>query len=97
MITHRQITTNNNDNFYSNSQYSANYFIGNSKWTFFQEGGVEQHIDISQQAVANKVEYSNSLSETLGLYYIAKAVKKVVALMKKLLIYWQVILWNIVV
>ncbi|MBP1527360.1 MAG: hypothetical protein H9Q65_05065 [Spiroplasma ixodetis] len=78
MITNCQVTINNNDNFYSNSQYSTNYFTGfnSNKWIFFQEGGIENHIDISQQAGGHKVEHSDNLSETLGLYYIAKAVRQ---------------------
>ncbi|WP_342273967.1 hypothetical protein [Spiroplasma endosymbiont of Phycita roborella] len=59
---------------YSKSKYSTSYFSGdNQDWKLIQQGGIEKHIDISQQAGADKVEHSDNLSETLGLYYIAKA------------------------
>ncbi|WP_425382697.1 hypothetical protein [Spiroplasma endosymbiont of Melieria omissa] len=76
MITHKKITTvKDKYNPYSKSEYSHTYFSGdNTDWQYIQFGGVEKHIDISQQAGADKVEHSNSLSEALGLYYIAKAV-----------------------
>ncbi|MBP1526488.1 hypothetical protein [Spiroplasma endosymbiont of Dactylopius coccus] len=76
MISHKKITTvKANYNSYSNSQYSSTDFSGdNTDWQYLQFGGIEKHIDISQQVGADKVEYSNSLSETSGLYYIAKAV-----------------------
>ncbi|WP_425381525.1 hypothetical protein [Spiroplasma endosymbiont of Polydrusus pterygomalis] len=75
MISNKKVTTIKNEyNLYSKSEYSNLYFSGdNHNWQYIQQGGVETHIDISQQAGANKVEYSNSLSESLGLYYIAKA------------------------
>lgn len=44
-------------------------------WKYIQQSEVEPHIDISQQPNANNVEHNNSLSEVLGLYYIAKAVR----------------------
>ncbi|WP_339039471.1 hypothetical protein [Spiroplasma endosymbiont of Andrena trimmerana] len=77
MITHKKITTvKDKYNPYSKSEYSNKYFSGdNTDWQYIQFGGVEKHIDISQQAGADKVEHSSSLSETLGLYYIAKAAK----------------------
>ncbi|WP_342217688.1 hypothetical protein [Spiroplasma endosymbiont of Amphimallon solstitiale] len=78
MISHKKITTvKANYNSYSNSQYSSTDFSGdNTDWQYLQFGGVNKHIDISQQVGADKVEHSNSLSETSGLYYIAKAVIK---------------------
>ncbi|WP_338962788.1 hypothetical protein [Spiroplasma endosymbiont of Lasioglossum villosulum] len=77
MITHKKITTvKDKYNLYSKSEYSHTYFSGdNTDWQYIQFGGVEKHIDISQQAGADKVEHSNSLSEALSLYYIAKAAK----------------------
>ncbi|WP_425382695.1 hypothetical protein [Spiroplasma endosymbiont of Melieria omissa] len=76
MITHKKITTvKDKYNPYSKSEYSHTYFSGdNTDWQYIQFGGVEKHIDISQQAGAAKVEHSNNLNETLGLYYIVKAV-----------------------
>lgn len=75
MISNRKITIiKNEDNKYSKSEYSTSYFTNND-WQYLQQGGVEKHIDISQQIGANKVEHNNNLSESLGLYYIAKAVK----------------------
>ncbi|WP_342274657.1 hypothetical protein [Spiroplasma endosymbiont of Phycita roborella] len=78
MITHKKITTvKDKYNLYSKSEYSHTYFSGdNTDWQYIQFGGVEKHIDISQQVGADKVEHSNSLSETLGLYYIAKAARE---------------------
>ncbi|WP_425377357.1 hypothetical protein [Spiroplasma endosymbiont of Aleiodes alternator] len=75
MISHKKIDSINNIyNPYSKSEYSNKYFSGdNTDWQYIQFGGVEKHIDISQQVAADKVEHSSSLSETLGLYYIAKA------------------------
>lgn len=75
MISHKQVTSFKDDyDDYSNSIYSDNYFSGdNSSWKYLQMGGVEKNIDISKQQSANKVEYNDSLSETLGLYYIAQA------------------------
>ncbi|WP_339046020.1 hypothetical protein [Spiroplasma endosymbiont of Colias croceus] len=59
---------------YSKSEYSTSYFSGdNQDWKLIQQGGIEKHIDISQQTGGHKVEHSDNLSETLGLYYIAKA------------------------
>ena len=78
MESNKNITSiKNNDNFYSRSQYDDSYFTGsNSNWQYFQLCGLEKHINISSKQGANKVENSNNLSETLGLYYIAKAVKE---------------------
>ncbi|WP_308150222.1 hypothetical protein [Spiroplasma sp. AdecLV25b] len=75
MTAHKKVTTvKDSYNPYSKSVYSASFFSGdNSSWKYLQMGGVENRIDISSQQSANKVEHSNSLSETLGLYYIAKA------------------------
>ncbi|WJG70263.1 hypothetical protein [Spiroplasma ixodetis] len=74
MISHKKIDSINNIyNPYSKSEYSNKYFSGNNTdWQYIQFGGVEKHIDISQQVGADKVENSSSLNETLGLYYIAK-------------------------
>ncbi|WP_395473661.1 hypothetical protein [Spiroplasma endosymbiont of Nomada rufipes] len=59
---------------YSKSEYSTSYFSGdNQDWKLIQQCGIEKHIDISQQTGGHKVEHSDNLSETLGLYYIAKA------------------------
>ncbi|WP_174479949.1 hypothetical protein [Spiroplasma endosymbiont of Danaus chrysippus] len=76
MISYRKITTMKSDSLvhYSFTEYSQNYFIGDNNWQYLQQGGFEKHIDISQQAGADKVEHSNSLSETLGLYYISKSI-----------------------
>ncbi len=78
MNSHKQVNTiNDDDNPYSKSEYSNKYFNGdNNDWQYLQQGDIESHIDISQQVGANKVEYSNNLNETLGLYYIAKAVQQ---------------------
>ncbi|MBP1525773.1 MAG: PQQ-like beta-propeller repeat protein [Spiroplasma ixodetis] len=46
----------------------------NNDWQYIQFGGLNSHIDISNQVGADKVEHSNNLNETLGLYYIVKAV-----------------------
>ncbi|WP_375316860.1 hypothetical protein [Spiroplasma endosymbiont of Virgichneumon dumeticola] len=75
MNSHKKITSVKDFyNPYSKSVYNDSFFSGdNSNWKYLQMGGVENHIDISSQQLANKVEHSNSLSETLGLYYIAKA------------------------
>ncbi|WP_342276353.1 hypothetical protein [Spiroplasma endosymbiont of Nebria brevicollis] len=75
MISHKQVTSIKDDyNVYSKSIYSDNYFSDNSSWKYLQMGGLENHIDISSQQSANKVDNRGaSLSETLGLYYIAKA------------------------
>lgn len=75
MISHKQVTSFKDDyDIYSNSVYSDSYFSGdNSSWKYLQMGGVEKNIDISKQESANKVEFNDSLSETLGLYYIAQA------------------------
>ncbi|BET39171.1 hypothetical protein [Spiroplasma ixodetis] len=77
MITHKKITTvKDKYNPYSKIEYYHTYFSSdNTDWQYIQFGGVEKNIDISQQAGADKVEHSNSLSEALGLYYIAKAAK----------------------
>ncbi|WP_375317972.1 IS1595 family transposase [Spiroplasma endosymbiont of Virgichneumon dumeticola] len=77
MNSHKQITTiKDSFNSYSKSIYSDSYFSGdNSSWKYLQFGGIENHINISSQQSANKVEHNNSLSETLGLYYIAKATR----------------------
>ena len=63
MINHRKITTiKDTYNPYSKSQYSNTYFSGdNLNWQYLQFGGIENHIDISQQSGANKVENSNNL------------------------------------
>lgn len=62
---------------YSKSEYNNSYFTGdNSDWQYLQLGGIEKHIDISDVRGGTRVENSNNLSETLGLYYIAKAVKE---------------------
>ncbi|WP_425377360.1 hypothetical protein [Spiroplasma endosymbiont of Aleiodes alternator] len=78
MIFHRKVATiNNPTNSYSGSQYDINYFAGDGiNWKYVQQSEVETHIDISQQENANNVENNNSLSEGLGLYYIAKAVRE---------------------
>lgn len=77
MIFHRKIATINNpdlDNI--RSQYLTNYFGGDgTNWSYVQQSTVEDTIDISQQPNANKIEHNTSLSEALGLYYIAKAVR----------------------
>ena len=75
MLSHKKIdSVNNIYNPYSKSEYSKTCFSGdNTDWQYIQFGGVEKHIDISQQTGPDKVEHSSSLSETLGLYYIAKA------------------------
>lgn len=75
MISHKQVTSfKDYYDIYSNSIYSDSYFSGdNSSWKYLQMGGVEKNIDISKQESANKVEYNDSLSETLDLYYIAQA------------------------
>ncbi|WP_425380861.1 hypothetical protein [Spiroplasma endosymbiont of Polydrusus pterygomalis] len=74
MINDKKITTiKDTYNPYSKSQYSNTYFSGDNNWQYIQFGGIEKHIDISSQAGADKIENSNNLSESLGLYYIAKA------------------------
>ncbi|WP_342266581.1 hypothetical protein [Spiroplasma endosymbiont of Villa modesta] len=77
MNSHKKITTiKNTDNEYSKSEYNKTYFDGdNNDWQYVQLGSLPNHISISNQTGGNKVEYNNSLSETLGLYYIAKATK----------------------
>lgn len=78
MITTQKITTvKKGYNAYSKSQFATTNFSGsNIDWKYLQFGGVNQHIDISQQVGANNVENNSSLSETLGLYYLAKAVNE---------------------
>ncbi|WJG71462.1 hypothetical protein [Spiroplasma ixodetis] len=76
MISNRKINKIKNHYKYSNSEYSESYFSNNSGWKYLQMGGLEKHIDISQQAGAEKVEYNNNLSESLGLHYIAKAARE---------------------
>lgn len=76
MISYRKINKIQNNSKYSNSEYSESYFSGdNHNWKYLQMGGLKKHIDISSQQSANKVKNSNSLSEALGLYYIAKATR----------------------
>ena len=73
-----QITSIKDDyNLYSNSQYNdKTYFTGaNNYWKYLQFGGFNSHIDISNQTNGNLVENNSNLSESLGLYYIAKAVR----------------------
>ncbi|WP_342218061.1 hypothetical protein [Spiroplasma endosymbiont of Amphimallon solstitiale] len=74
MNSHKKVTIiKDNYNPYSKSEYSDSYFTGYNNWKYIQQGDIEKHIDISNQAGADKVEHSNNLNETLGLYYIAKA------------------------
>ncbi|WP_425381882.1 hypothetical protein [Spiroplasma endosymbiont of Melieria omissa] len=74
MNSHKKVTIiKDNYNPYSKSEYSYSYFTGYNNWKYIQQGDIEKHIDISNQAGADKVEHSNNLNETLGLYYIAKA------------------------
>ncbi|WP_339046657.1 hypothetical protein [Spiroplasma endosymbiont of Colias croceus] len=70
MINYKKVTkTKDKKNISNESIYDNNYFEGdNNDWQYIQFGGLNSHIDISNQVGADKVEHSNNLNETLGLY-----------------------------